>query len=397
MRRPISANIKLVLVIIGSIIVVSLLLYSQSLVRKLQDREREIANLYAKAIEYVANADTDSALDLTFLFTEIIQAIDFPIVLSYPDNTPKLDSHRNLKIDTSLTKDDQIAFFKSVITKMDETNNPIYIMYQDTLIEIIHYDESDLLKDLKWLPFYEILICTIFICIGYIGFSYIKRNEQSNIWVGMSKETAHQLGTPLSSLMGWLELLNSNEGIDKKSLGYINEIENDTKRLMKITSRFSKIGSVPELKSQQLDEVINRVIEYFSKRIPHMNKKVSIKIEKDDNQTYVSYINSELFEWVIENLIKNALDSFESGNGNITISLSCNKKYLFIDVKDDGKGIDTKYSKDIFRPGFSTKKRGWGLGLSLSKRIVEEYHKGKIFIKETEIGKGTTFRIKLKQ
>jgi len=397
MRRPISANIKLVLVIIGGIIVVSLLLYSQSLVRKLQDREREIANLYAKAIEYIANADTDSALDLTFLFTEIIQTIDFPIVLSYPDNTPKLDSHRNLEVNTSLPKDEQVTFLKGIITKMDEINNPIYIMYQDTVIEIIHYDESDLLKKLKWLPFYEILISTIFICIGYIGFSYIKRNEQSNIWVGMSKETAHQLGTPLSSLMGWLELLNSNEGIDKKSLSYINEIENDTKRLMKITSRFSKIGSVPELKSQQLDEVINRVIEYFSKRIPHMNKKVSIKVEKEDNQTYVSYVNSELFEWVIENLIKNALDSFESGNGNITIYLSCNKKYLFIDVKDDGKGIDMKYSKDIFRPGFSTKKRGWGLGLSLSKRIVEDYHRGKIFIKETELGKGTTFRIKLKQ
>jgi hypothetical protein len=397
MAKPISTNIKAFLIVIGIIIVISLLLYSQSLVKKLQDREREIAHLYARAIEYVANADPNSSLDLTFLFTEIIQTIDFPIVLSYSDNTPKLDSYRNLKIDTTLTQDEQIAFFKKVINEMDENNPPIYITYQNTIIEVIHYDESDLLKKLKWLPFYEILISVIFILIGYIGFSYIKRNEQSNIWVGMSKETAHQLGTPLSSLIGWVELLKSNKEIDKKSLDYINEMENDLQRLTKTTFRFSKIGSFPELKSQQIDKVINKVIEYFEKRIPQMNKKVNITFEKDDTQTYVSYINSELFEWVIENLIKNALDSFESGKGNITISLSYTKKYFFIDIKDDGKGIDNKYSKDIFRPGYSTKKRGWGLGLSLSKRIIEEYHKGKLFIKDTQLGKGTTFRIRLKQ
>ena len=397
MRKPISANIKIALVIIGVIIVIVLLLYSQALVKKLQEREREVASLYAKTIEYVANADPSSSLDLTFLFDEIIQTIDFPIVLSYSDNTPKMDSYRNLEVDSSLTEEEQNTFLKEVIAKMDASNTPISIKYQNTIIEVVHYDESDLLKKLKWLPFYEILISAIFISVGYIGFSYIKRNEQSNIWVGMSKETAHQLGTPLSSLIGWVELLKVNEEIDKKSLGYINEMENDIQRLTKITSRFSKIGSIPELKSQQIEGVINKVIEYFDKRIPQMNKKVNIKFEKDESQAYISYLNSELFEWVIENLIKNALDSFETGSGNITISLSYNKKYFFIDIKDDGKGIDSKYSEDIFRPGFSTKKRGWGLGLSLSKRIIEDYHKGKLFIKETQLSKGTTFRIKLKQ
>jgi hypothetical protein len=397
MAKPISANIKASLVIIAVIIVVVLLWYSQSLVEKLQEREREIVRLYAKTIEYVANADPAASIDLTFLFTEVIQTIDFPIILSEPDNTPKPDSYRNIEVDSTLTQNEKISFLKNLVNEMDKVNPPIYIRYQNTIVEIVHYDESNLVKQLRWLPFYEILISTIFILIGYIGFSYIKRSEQSNIWVGMSKETAHQLGTPISSLIGWSELLKNNENLDAKSVEYIREMDNDLQRLMKVTARFSKIGSTPELKTQELADVIFRVIGYFEKRIPQMQKKVSIQFEKVEAGPFVADVNPELFEWVLENLVKNALDAFENGKGDIKIILSQNQKYLFIDVADNGKGIDPKYSKDVFRPGYSTKRRGWGLGLSLSKRIIEEYHKGKIFIKETQLGKGTTFRIRLKQ
>lgn len=397
MAKPISANIKASLLIIAVIIIVVLLWYSQSLVEKLQEREREIVRLYAKTIEYVANADPSSSLDLTFLFTEVIQTIDFPIILSYPDNTPKPDSYRNVKIDSTFTQEEKIRYLKKLIDEMDKVNPPIFIKYQNSIVEIVHYDESNLVKKLRWLPFYEILISAIFIIIGYIGFSYIKRNEQSNIWVGMSKETAHQLGTPLSSLIGWVELLKSNENLDEKAKNYILEMENDLLRLKKVTSRFSKIGSLPELKPQELDIIINRVIEYFSKRIPQMQKTVSIELIKLSDDPMIAEVNPELFEWVLENLIKNSLDAFDSGKGNINISLSQNEKYIFIDVADNGKGIDPKFAKDIFRPGYSTKKRGWGLGLSLSKRIIEIYHNGKIFIKETHLGKGTTFRIRLKK
>ena len=397
MAKPISANIKASLVIIAVIIVVTLLWYSQSLVQKLQEREREIVRLYAKTIEYVANADPNASVDLTFLFTEVIQTIDFPIILSQADNTPKPDSFRNIEIDSTLTQEEKTAHLRNLINEMDKVNPPIFIRYQNTIVEIVHYDESNLVKQLRWLPFYEILISSIFILIGYIGFSYIKRSEQSNIWVGMSKETAHQLGTPLSSLIGWTELLKNNEKIDEKSISYVTEMDNDLQRLMKVTARFSKIGSTPELKSQQLEDIIKRVLSYFEKRIPQMQKKVSLQFEKSEGAPFIADLNPELFEWVIENLVKNALDAFESGKGDIKISLSQNTKYLFIDVTDNGKGIDPKYSKDVFRPGYSTKRRGWGLGLSLSKRIIEEYHKGKIFIKETQLGKGTTFRIRLKQ
>ncbi len=397
MTKPISANIKASLVIIAVIIVVTLLWYSQSLVEKLQEREREIVRLYAKTIEYVANADPSASIDLTFLFTEVIQTIDFPIVLSQSDNTPKPDSYRNIEIDSSLSPNEKIAYLRNLINEMDKVNPPIYIRYQNTIVEIVHYDESKLVKELRLLPFYEIMISSIFILIGYIGFSYIKRNEQSNIWVGMSKETAHQLGTPLSSLIGWTELLKNNENIDDKSISYVREMDNDLQRLMKVTARFSKIGSTPQLKSQELEEVIMHVINYYEKRIPQMQKKVSLQFEKNDHDPFIAELNPELFEWVIENLVKNALDAFETGNGVIKISLSENNKYIFIDIADNGKGIDPKYSKDVFRPGYSTKRRGWGLGLSLSKRIIEEYHKGKIFIKDTQLGKGTTFRIRLKK
>ncbi len=239
----------------------------------------------------------------------------------------------------------------------------------------------------------EFGIAGLFILIGYIAFSYIKRSEQSNIWVGMARETAHQLGTPLSSLMGWMELLKSDIDQDRKA-EIIGDIEQDLSRLNKVAMRFSKIGSLPELRKLRVSDIVENVFQYFSKRIPQTGKKVELSISGD--KSLCAKINSELFEWVLENLVKNALDAMEDKEGRITVSLSKEDRYVAIDISDTGKGIDMRFRRDIFRPGYSTKKRGWGLGLSLAKRIVESYHDGEIFLKESKIWKGSTFRIKLK-
>jgi signal transduction histidine kinase len=237
----------------------------------------------------------------------------------------------------------------------------------------------------------------MFILIGYLGFSYVKKGEHDSIWVGMSRETAHQLGTPLSSLMAWIEMLKYSSGDDPKRMEIVTDMENDLGRLQKVTDRFSKIGSKPSLKDENLGEVIGGAISYYRKRLPSKFGKegsANIEIVLESGADIHARINKELFEWVIENLIKNALDAME-GKGRISFNISSEEGSVFIDVKDTGKGIDLRYKKDIFRPGYTTKARGWGLGLSLSKRIVENYHKGKLFIKESRVGKGTTFRIKL--
>jgi len=235
------------------------------------------------------------------------------------------------------------------------------------------------------------MIVGLFIIIGYIGFSQIKKSEQSNIWVGMAKETAHQFGTPISSLMGWIEILKLHYTDPDKVLDTAEEIENDVEKLNKITNRFSKIGSKPELKNRNVCDVIQNVVEYYQRRIPQTGKKVSIELV---GETKIEIkLHAELFEWVIENLIKNALDSISHDNGKITLSVRRTKHKIEIEVADNGKGVDAKRRKDIFRPGYSTKRRGWGLGLSLSKRIIEEYHKGKIFVKNSAINEGTVFKI----
>jgi len=258
----------------------------------------------------------------------------------------------------------------------------------------VHYGESILITRLRWLPYIEIVIAALFIFVGYIGFSYIKRSEQSNIWVGMARETAHQLGTPLSSMMGWVEILKLRPQPESKLTDTIAEMENDLLRLNKIADRFSKIGSKPDLREEDLSDVIKGVLVYFQKRIPQMGKRVELVAEPGEEVR--AKINRELFEWVLENLVKNGLDAMEDGKGRISFQISRQNGAPVIDVTDTGKGIDAAYRKDIFRPGFSTKKRGWGLGLSLSKRIIETYHRGKLTVKESKLGVGTTFRIRLR-
>jgi signal transduction histidine kinase len=399
---PASVNFKIFLLVVAVLIAGGTLYYTQNLVKQLQKKERQIVHLYAQGIEYVANT-SDPDVDITFLFDNIIKPIDFPLILTDADDKVNLDSPsdikniRNIDYDTSLSDKELEEFFALKIKQMDELHNPILVTYEDSIILTkIHYGDSDLINRLKFYPYLQIIIAGLFIIIGYVGFSNIKRSEQSNIWVGMAKETAHQFGTPISSLMGWLEMLKMHYNNPDKVLDITNEIENDVEKLNKITYRFSKIGAIPEMTSMMVYEEVEKVVQYFQRRLPQTGKKVDVIVTGDKQAC--AEINAELFEWVIENLIKNSLDAIDrTKEGEIKIQIKDCPKKIEIEVSDNGKGIEAKRRKDVFRPGYSTKRRGWGLGLSLSKRIIEGYHNGKIHVKHSTPGEGTVFKITLKK
>jgi Histidine kinase-, DNA gyrase B-, and HSP90-like ATPase len=394
---PASLNFKIFLIVIAVIIAGGTLFYTQNLVQQLQEKERQIAQLYAKGIEYVANS-SDSDADLTFLFDNIIKPIDFPLILTDASDNVSINTKadikniRNVKYNSSLSKGELEKFFKQKINEMDALHPAIVVTYNDSIvINKIHYGDSDLIQKLKFYPYFQIIIAALFIVVGYLGFSNIKTSEQSNIWVGMAKETAHQFGTPISSLMGWLEILKINYRDPDKVLDAAEEIADDVEKLNKITYRFSKIGATPEIKQKNVYNEIIKVVEYFQRRLPQSGKKVDLTLEGDKHAA--AAINSELFGWVIENLIKNSLDAIDHKEGRIKIDVMNFKNQVEIDISDNGKGIDLQRRKDVFRPGYSTKRRGWGLGLSLSKRIIEVYHSGKIMVKNSAPGEGTTFKI----
>lgn len=395
---PASVNFKIFLLLIALIIASGTLYYTQTLVAKLQQSQREIVQLYANGYEYLATSTSVDA-DLTFLFDNIIKRIDFPVILTDKDNNINLENRtetKNIDYDTTMSKEELRIYLGKIITEMDEIHQPINITYADTIIlQRLHYGDSELIKQLKFYPYLQIIIAALFIILGYIGFSQIKRSEQSNIWVGMAKETAHQFGTPISSLMGWIEMMKMNYQKPDAVLDITEEISSDVEKLNKITYRFSKIGAKPEIKDHIVYDEVKKVTEYFNRRLPQTGKTVELTISGD--QTCCAKMNGELFEWVLENLIKNALDAIEIQAGKINIDIVESKKNVEIEVSDNGKGIDIRRRKDVFRPGYSTKKRGWGLGLSLSKRIIEGYHGGKIFVKNSAPGEGTTFKILLEK
>jgi signal transduction histidine kinase len=396
---PQSSELKVALLIFAFIIVAGTLWYTHSIVRDLEATQKHIASVFVKSIDYIGSNKTQPG-DYSFVLEEIINNIDFPLILSDAADEPLQPyalNVKNITLDSSVSTVQQRLYLKKLMADMDERNPKIRSAASETLIlNYVHYGESKLISRLRLLPYIEIAVVAFWILIGYISFSYIKRSEQSNIWVGMARETAHQLGTPISSMMGWVELLKHQTGSsDPKITETLHDMDNDLQRLQKIASRFSRIGSKPDLKEENLVEVIEKVIQYFQRRIPQTGKKVQLSLEYKSPITV--QLNSELFEWVIENLIKNGLDAIENGSGKITISLSSRQKFVNIDVTDTGKGIDMTYRKEVFRPGFSTKKRGWGLGLSLSQRIIEIYHSGKLILKDSKPGLGTTFRIKLRK
>lgn len=396
---PTSLNLKLILLIIAFVIAGGTLFYTQNLVNKLRERETNIVELYASSLKYIASSGGE-AQDYTFIF-DIIRKIDFPLILTDANNQTNLNGLgsgvKNIEIDTTYSPNQMQIFLSKKVNELREVNQPIIVTLADsTVIQKIFYGESSLIRKLKFYPYFQIGSAILFILIAYISFSYVKKTEQSNIWVGMAKETAHQLGTPISSLLGWTEILKMHPDNPDKVIDVADEMNSDLVRLNKVAQRFSKIGSKPELKRLNVYNTVANVSNYFQRRLPQTGKKISLKISGD--KTIFSMLNAELFEWVLENLIKNALDAIEkSKDGKIQIDIYQNDESIDIDVSDNGKGIDIKQRKDIFRPGYSTKQRGWGLGLSLAKRIVENYHKGNIFVLRSELGLGTTFRVSLKK
>jgi signal transduction histidine kinase len=400
---PRTTNIKLSLLVLAVTIVLGTLWYSQLLVDELLRKERDVAALYAKSLEYIANQPTDTISpqsDYSFIFDEVIRSIDFPMILTDTRHRPVppfAQSARNVDPPADRSPAAQEAYYAGIVAELDRLNTPVRVTVQDSIVvNYVHYGESPIITRLRWLPWIEVAVAGLFILIGYVGFSHIKRNEQSNIWVGMAKETAHQLGTPLSSIMGWIEMMRKNAHDHPEQLSVLSEMEKDLDRLQKITDRFSKIGSKPILAEENLEEVIRSVLEYFQSRLPSRfarDKRIELGVTAEGDVT--ARINRELFEWVVENLVKNALEAIEDSEGKITFTLTGGSDSVTIDALDTGKGIDAKNRKDVFRPGFSTKRRGWGLGLSLSKRIVESYHNGRLTIRESRPGRGTTFRIRL--
>jgi signal transduction histidine kinase len=358
-------------------------------------REKHTAHLYAESLQYLAS-DESTSQDYSFIFDDVLGSIDFPMILTDSHNEPLQPysrSIRNINLDTTMSLVRQREYLVGLIKEMDKENRPIKVSLGSVVLNYVHYGESGMVTQLRVVPYVEFGIAALFILISYIAFSYLKRSEQSNIWVGMARETAHQLGTPLSSLMGWMEILRSDMDAERKN-EIIGDMEQDIGRLNKVAMRFSKIGSLPELHKMRASDIVENVFAYFGKRIPQTGKKVDLVLTGD--RTLCAMFNAELFEWVLENLIKNALDAIEGKNGEIVVNISRNEQYLAIDVGDTGKGIDMKFRRDIFRPGYSTKKRGWGLGLSLARRIIESYHEGQIYLKDSKPGKGSTFRIRLK-
>ncbi len=388
-----KGNFKGFLFVLGLAIIAIILFYTQHLVNLMQSNSKDHLKFRLKVFEENINNPNNNT-EMGFFFTEVIQGTDFPIILTDTLLNPQSCRNINPEIDTlrSFTPE-MVKKLKEMINTMDEENPPIPIKYQGTTLNLYHFGESPAIRQLRWLPYIEIGAAIIFILIGYVGFSRIKKSEERYIWVGMAKETAHQLGTPLSSIQGWIEILKENPQDSSQALA---EIEVDSNRLNKVAARFSQIGSFPIFKEKNIVEVLQNIVQYFQKRLPQFDKKLYIEeiYEIDPDLK----INTELFEWVIENLIKNAVDAVSNQQGKIEIKLSqsVDQSNIYIDVCDTGKGISQRDRANIFKPGFSSKKRGWGLGLSLAKRIIEEYHNGKLYLKESRPGGGSVFRVVLK-
>ncbi len=361
-----------------SFIIVSLILWNTYIFfQKFKLEERTKIETYASAIEELATRSLDESASLPLKVIENTKNI--PFILVNEDGSIK--ESNNLDSIKSLDP----KFLELQLEKMKSQNAPIEMKYLG-ITEYIYYKDSDLLNKLTYYPLALILILFLFLSVVYLFFNSNKIAEQNKLWTGMAKETAHQIGTPLSSLLGWIAILKM-EKIDDK---YVNEIEKDVHRLNTIANRFSKIGSIPELKKENIVSITKIAYDYLESR---SSKQISFSFSSSDNKIYTN-LNTELFGWVIENLIKNAIDAMQ-GKGTLSLSINNTSKKVKITVSDSGKGMAKKLYKQIFKPGFTTKKRGWGLGLSLSKRIVEDYHKGKIFVQKSEIGKGTTFEILL--
>jgi len=389
-RRRTTLNLVIILSAFG--IALASVYYTRLLVIELKDREKRLIELYAKTLQFTVNESNTT--DLAFIVQEILVPNNsIPVI--WTDRNSKPMNSRNVIFDPDLPEQEKRKILLEELEEMKLEHDPIPIPLRTENgevydIQYVYYKNSLLLNRLEYFPHVQLSVIAIFGIIAYITFNYSKAAEQNKVWVGLAKETAHQLGTPISSLMAWLEYFKGDEDLNNKEI--IAELEKDIKRLEMITARFSNIGSIPVLYHENIPAVIENTISYLRNRL---SRKVDISISAKPSDLRAR-INKPLFEWVIENLCKNAVDSM-GGVGRIEINI---KKSLddrvIVDVSDTGKGIPKSRVKNVFSPGYSTKTRGWGLGLTLAKRIIENYHKGKIFVKSTEVDQGTTFRILLR-
>lgn len=367
--------------------------YTNLLVKELRQREERWIKLFANAMEYTSNEQNSN--NLIFVYQQIVvQNNSIPLILTDAEGNPK--ESRNIDFPKNVTPEKKEAIWQDELEIMKQEHEPVVIEVRNKEGEVtdhmyVYYRNSDILYKLKYYPYVQLLVIGVFVLLGYIVFNYSREAEQNKVWVGLAKETAHQLGTPLSSLMAWSEYLKTDERT--KGTDIAEELNKDIHKLEMITARFSSIGSVPVLKPENLVEVIQANISYLQKRL---STRVSISLDSYES-VMKAQINRPLFEWVIENLCKNAVDAM-GGVGSIRIVLSRGKSNeAIVDISDTGKGIPAGKVKHVFQAGYTTKKRGWGLGLTLAKRIIENYHNGKIFVKESSQERGTTFRIVLKQ
>ncbi len=454
-----SVRLKLGLIVLAGVIAVASLLYTQRLVDRLRDREQAVIQLWADAQAEVVKAQrqlinphlgdlqeleaylrrleqsgvasppTNEQLaryrravdwaqtmpptnELNFILNKILEPNQFGVPAIITDSTgqePRFWRNVGVSETAALSPSDSAEAYEELRRRQDEmaatfepipirvnlpeANSPSAMARNRQLTQYLYYDESWLIQELRIFPWLQFVFVGLFIFVGYLGFSYVRRSEQSSLWMGMAREAAHQLGTPLSSLMGWIEVLRSPEVNEDQREQALNEIENDVARLQRITDRFSDIGSKPKLEARNLVPIVVDTASYIRRRLPHRGQNIELSVDLPSSLEVE--VNEELFAWVLENLLKNALDAIEDDDGRIVVTGGQEKERVFVEVSDTGAGIERQQWGTIFRPGYSTKQRGWGLGLSLARRVVETYHDGSLELVESTIGEGSRFRIEL--
>jgi len=366
-------------------IVTGTIFYSNYLSKKIARDEREKVAVWVQSLKTRAVVTEQAALDLTNTITT--HNSDIPIIETDEKDNP---SGEGLNLDTAAIKKDT-GYLRQLVKEFKNQHAPITveISKEPLIVNKYYYGDSKLLKEVSYYPLVQLFIVALFIIITLITISTRNKSTQNQVWAGMAKETAHQLGTPLSSLQGWVELLKESNANDK----IVTEMTKDVDRLKLVSDRFGKIGSTPQLEEMNITEQIENMVGYIKRRAP---EKVTFSVDTNGEKDITAMINGPLFDWVIENLLKNALDAME-GKGSISVNIKNETTQVVTDITDTGKGISKQNMAHVFKPGFTTKKRGWGLGLSLAKRIIAQYHKGELFVKQSEPGKGTTFRIVLKK
>jgi len=386
-----AGNIKGALFLGAVILITGLFIYTQSIINDLRNESRETVSLYAQIIAKSVTSADDNELD--FIFREIILKVTFPIIQSDIDGNPV--NWRNIGNDDEMDK----VKVQQMMAAMDSQNNPIPLVvtlegetgFQPQVYELghLHFGDSVLIRRLKMLPYIEIGAVALFIFFGFSGFQVIRKTEKQHIWFGMARETAHQLGTPVSSLMGWVERLKDRP---EESSQLASEMDTDVQRLQEINERFSRMGSVPKMEKVEVKTVLEDLKSYFQRRLPSSAENVILRVKSQDATVTTS---PTLLTWVLENLIKNAVDSIDRESGEVTLRSEIMDTEVSITVNDNGRGIVRRDWKNVFRPGYTTKERGWGVGLSMVQRIVEDFLEGSIQIKSSEIGKGTSIEIRL--